>query len=243
MDEAQSAIGVYLRSRRAAAGLTRAELAKRAGVSEALLQKVEQGTRQPTPTSLGALFQVLDVPVQYIGYIADVMVPELTELTTDGGYPEQLELDFLENMPYPACYQTMPAMDLIAANAAYRRAFPGLEPGVNIMAWMLLDPIARYVMRDWEVEAHMMVYLFRYGSPGTVAPERIAEITSQCSESPDWQRFWETDIPPGAIVRGPSAFLSLETGEWVDMRMQVFRSEMPHRSWYMYALTPVRTAD
>ncbi|WP_194852956.1 helix-turn-helix domain-containing protein [Nocardia sp. SYP-A9097] len=226
-------------SRRESAGLTRAELARRAGVSEALIQKVEQGTRQATPTALGALFQTLEVPVQYIGHVTSVLLPELAGLVTEGGYPERLELDFLNSLPYPAGYQTMPAMDLLAANDAYRKAFPGLDPGTNIIAWMLLDPIARYVMRDWEREAHMMVYMFRHASPGVTAPERIEEITRLCSKSPDWQRFWDTEIPPNDIHRRPTQFLSPETGDWITMQMQVFRCEMPHRPWYMYTLTPV----
>ncbi|MET9491337.1 helix-turn-helix domain-containing protein [Nocardia sp. NPDC006630] len=238
MVEAHSAIAGFLRVRREAAGLTRAELARRAGVSEALIQKVEQGTRHPTPTALAALFEALDVPMQYREHAANVLQPELTDIPYDGDIPEQAELDFLSSLPYPACYQTLPGLDLIAANDAYLQAFPGLTPGVNIIAWMLLDPIARHVMGDWEREAHFMVWAFRHMAPGIATPERIEEITLLCREAPDWERFWSTDIPPPEIRRRPTRVRSLETGEFLRMQVHIFRCELPRRQWWMYTLVP-----
>lgn len=243
MVDAHSAIAGYLRGLREAAGLTRAELAKRASVSEALIQKVEQGTRQPTSTALGALFEALDAPVLVREHAAAVLQPELTGLVTDGGYPGQAELDFLNSLPYPACYQTQPALDLIAANDAYRRAFPGLEPGINIIAWMLLDPIARYLIDDWEKATHLMVYVFKHMAPGVTDPDRIEAITSLCAKSPDWERFWSTHLAAAEVHSRPGRFRSPDTGDWMTMQVQVFRCEVPRRSWWMYTLTPVPDAE
>ncbi|MBL1078030.1 helix-turn-helix domain-containing protein [Nocardia sp. 2] len=237
---ARSGIAGYLRERRTATGLTRAELAKRAGVSEALIQKIEQGTRTPTSTALGALFEALEVPVQFREHAATILQSELTKLGSEWGAPEPAELDFLNGLAHPACYQAMPEMDVIAANEAYVRAFPGLEPGTNIMVWMLTDPAARVAIGDWEREAHLQVRGFRHMAPGLVAPERIEEISRLCSASPDWDRLWSTDIPPADIPRRPMRVRDPDSGEWVAMHIQMFRFEVPRRPWWMYALVPIR---
>lgn len=240
--EAREAIMGYLRERRVAARLTRAELARRAGISEGLLQKLEQGTRPPTSTALGALFEALDVPQAYRDYAAGVLQPELTTVLATGPAPSQVELDFLNSLPNPACFQTLPALDLIAANEAYTRAFPGLVPGSNIIAWMLLDPRARIVMDDWERATHLLVHAFRHMGPGVIAPERIEEITRLCSQSPDWHRMWATDIPPADIVAGrPVRIRPLEGGEWTTMHVQILRCELPRRDWWVYSLVPLRS--
>lgn len=244
MADAHLAIAGYLREAREAAGLTRAELAKRAGVSEALIQKLEQGTRPPTATALGALFEALDVPVQYRDHAAKVLQPELTRLVNNEGTPDPAELAFLESLPYPACYQTMPTMDVVAANKAYRQAFPGLDPGTNVMAWMMLDPRAKESIEDWEREAHLIVYAFRHTAPGLIPAEQIEQITRLFSEqSPDWDRLWSADIRPADLPRRPIGVRSPETGEWITMSIHLFRFEMPRRHWCMYSLVPTPGAN
>lgn len=240
MDEAQAAIGGFLRERREVLGLTRAELARKANVSEALIQKLEQGTRPPTSTALGALFEALDVPPVYREYAAIVLQPELTSVESNGLEPTRVELDFLDGLPYPACYQTAPAMDLIAANAAYLQAFPGLAAGANIIEWMLLDPRARLVVEDWEREAHLMVQSFRHMAPGITAPDRIDEITRRCRQSPDWQRLWSTDIQPGELEWRPVRIRPIDGGEWTSMHVHLMRCELPRREWYVYSMVPIR---
>ncbi|GAB4587243.1 helix-turn-helix domain-containing protein [Nocardia sp. IFM 10818] len=241
MADAHSAIAGYLRERREHAGLTRAELARRAGVSEALIQKLEQGTRPPTATALGALFDALDVPVQVREHAAYLLQPELTAIVPDGYGPDAAELDFLDSIPYPACYQTMPALDCVAANEPYRRAFPGLDAGVNVLVWTLLDPRAREVIGNWETIAHMMVHAFRHLAPGMMPPERIAELTRQLERAPEWERMWAADIPPSEIERRPIVVRSPETGEWTDWHVQLLRCEVPRRPWWMW--TMVRMVD
>ncbi|GAB2533812.1 helix-turn-helix domain-containing protein [Nocardia heshunensis] len=243
MEGSHTTIAGYLRERREAARLTRAELAQKAKVSEALIQKLEQGTRPPTSTSLGALFRALDVPVAYREYAATVLQPELTTVTGGESGPSRGELAFLASLPYPACYQTAPALDLIAANSAYRQAFPGLEPGGNIIAWMLLDPRARRVVEDWDREAHIMVQAFRHMAPGLTAPERIDQITRQCARSPDWQRLWSTDIDPTRMDWQPVRIRPADGGEWTSMHVQLLRCEQPRRDWYVYSMVPLEPED
>lgn len=242
MSGTREGIAGYLRTRREAFGLTRAELARRAGVSEALLQKIEQGTRSPTAGALGPLFDALEVPDQFREHAAGLLQPELAVEPPDGPL-EPGELEFLHSLPYPACYQTMPAVDVVAANTAYLRAFPGLVPGGNIMEWMLLDPAARIAIEGWERETHLIVYGFRHMGPGLLPAERYAELVRTCSASPDWERLWSTDIAPAEIPRRPVRVRCPDTGAWIPMRIQVFRFEVPRRPWWMYTLTPIPMAE
>ncbi|MFE3190839.1 helix-turn-helix domain-containing protein [Nocardia sp. NPDC059240] len=243
MEESHTTIAGYLRERREAARLTRAELAHKANVSEALIQKLEQGTRPPTSTALGALFRALDIPAVYREYAATVLQPELTTVTGGDSGPSPGELAFLASLPHPACYQTAPAQDLIAANTAYLQAFPGLEPGANIMAWMLLDPRARQVVEDWNREAHIMVQAFRYMAPGLTPPERIDQITHQCAQSPDWQRLWSTDIDPTRMDWRPVRIRPIDGSKWTSMHVQLLRCEQPRREWYVYSMVPLEAED
>ncbi|UGT42644.1 helix-turn-helix transcriptional regulator [Nocardia yamanashiensis] len=240
MDEAYLAIAGFLRERRMAARLTRAELARKAGVSEALIQKLEQGTRPPTSTALHALFQALDVPAVYREYAAIVLQPELTAIS-NGIEPTEAELDLLDCLPHPACYQHAPGMDLIAANAAYLRAFPGLVPGRNIIEWFLNDPRSRLVVENWDREVHVLVQAFRHMAPGITPPERIEEIIRMCEPSPHWQRLWSTDLPGELMQFRPVRIRPPEGGEWTAMHVHILRCEIPRREWCLYTMIPVRS--
>ncbi|MET9491336.1 helix-turn-helix domain-containing protein [Nocardia sp. NPDC006630] len=240
MAEAHTTIAGFLRVRREAARLTRAELARRAGVSEALIQKIEQGVRQPTAIALGALFTALEVEFPYREWAASALLPELTGLHY--GEMEPAELNFLQTLPHPAWYQTVPEHDIIAVNDAYRRWFPGAEAGANGLEWMLLDPRARAVMGDWEREAHTMVYAFRHMGPGAAASARGEEIAAVCRQSPDWERLWSKRLPPEGVPHRSTRVRSPDTGEFIVMNVQLFRCELPRREWLMYTMTPARTA-
>ncbi|MFI6865326.1 helix-turn-helix domain-containing protein [Nocardia sp. NPDC050406] len=239
MVEPHLAIAGYLRERREAARLTRAELARRASISEGLIQKIEQGTRQPTPAALAVLFDALEVPSVFRDYCAAILQPELSTLANAEPAPTRSELDFLHSLPHPACFNIAPAQDLLAANAAFLRAFPGLRPGGNIMVWMLLDPRARQVVEDWERETHVMVQAFRHMAPGFTPPERIAEITERCSPAAEWDRLWSTDIPPIDMAPRPIRIRPLEGGEWTAMYAHVLRYAYPRRGWGMFSLVPI----
>ncbi|WP_280264072.1 helix-turn-helix domain-containing protein [Nocardia wallacei] len=239
MADAHMAIAHYLRERREAAGLTRAELAQRAGVSEALIQKIEQGTRAPTPTALIALSDALRIPTQFVDHALELLQPARRQTTDLYGDLAEGEIDFLNSLPHPACYLTLPARDLIAVNDAHRRYFPTLLPGTNVIAWTLLDPIARHVLADWEQQAHVLVQAFRYMAPGVVTPERCEEIIRMCRAAPEWDRLWSTDLPPDNIPH-PVRMRSPETGEWCPMHVHLFKIEIPTRPWWLYSLMPAR---
>ncbi|MFJ1457868.1 helix-turn-helix domain-containing protein [Nocardia sp. N2S4-5] len=238
MAAAHSAIAAYLRERREAAALTRAELAQRAGLSAALIQKIEQGTRAPTSTALGAIFDVLRVPAQMRDHVLYLLRKDLTGTEPGCETPEPADLTFLHSLPYPACFQTIPGHELIAVNDAYRDVFPGLEPGSNIIMWMMLDPVARQVMPSWEREAGLMVYSFRVMAPGLVDPARIEEIVRVCRKAPEWERLWAAEVPPEDIPRAPVPLRSPGSETVRFMHVHLLKFELPRRPWWIYSLVP-----
>lgn len=56
-----SAIGLAIRGAREAGGLTRAEVAGRAGISTVTVSKIEQGARRPSPSVLTRVAEALNV--------------------------------------------------------------------------------------------------------------------------------------------------------------------------------------
>ena len=63
-------VGQQIRSLRLAAGLTTVDLAKRAGLSNGMMSKIERGTTQPSFTSLAAIAKAINIPVArlFAGY-------------------------------------------------------------------------------------------------------------------------------------------------------------------------------
>ncbi|MEU0544700.1 helix-turn-helix domain-containing protein [Nocardia sp. NPDC005978] len=238
MVEPHMAIAGYLRERREASRLTRSELARIAGVSEGLIQKLEQGTRPPTHTTLSALFEALNVPQMYRDYANTVLQPELTTIAIEQSAPNAAEMRFLNGLPAPSCYLTALALDLLAANEPFRQTFPGLEPGMNIIAYTLLDPRARVVLHNWEREAHILVQSFRHMAPGVTDPARIEEIKRECARSPDFERLWNTDIPPAEFDWRPMLIRPLEGGDWRAVHVRIWVGEEPHRGRWVYTLLP-----
>ncbi len=54
-------LGVAIKEAREAGGLSRAELAEQAGISSVYVEKIEQGSRRPSPAKLAALAKALKV--------------------------------------------------------------------------------------------------------------------------------------------------------------------------------------
>lgn len=160
-------IGAYLRERRLAAGLTAAHLAARAGLTEAGLDQIETGAVAPNHPLLQRLFDALEVPIWYRKHIVALTQPSFFAAAYGPGpdVPTPDDQADLHSLPDPACYQRMPTQDLVEANSAYQRVFPGAVARGNVLEWMFLDAAARRVMVDWAVEAHLLVDAFRFLSP------------------------------------------------------------------------------
>lgn len=241
MEDPHAPIARYLRERRESSGLTRAALSEAAGISPALIQKIEQGTRVPTLEALTALFDALDVP--------DVFRNHLVALSLSHRYdepaPTQLndlpaaDLVLLHSLPHPASVQVYPTFDVLAVNAAWERFFPGLVPGTTLLEWMLLDPISRTVVIEWAKQIHLSVYGFRVMSPGVVPQQRIDELVAACSAAPEWEHLWTTEPQQPHDIDSPVLTLrDPGTGAPTSMSMLNFEFAHPRREWSLITFCP-----
>lgn len=233
-----TALSVYLRERRLAAGLARGELATRTQLAPLLISQIESGALVPNPPMLQRLFDSLDVPQWYRKHILVRGLPAI-ESGTAPTTPSAEDLADLASLTHPACFARFPTMDMLAANSDYQRLFPGLGAGVNMLEWMFLNPVAKKVYLDWTTEAQLLVHAFRMLAP--LAPtQRITAITAACSDSPDWDPVWTSEVRPQDIPRRHLRLRERSTGLERRMMLRVYDPAFPSRPWWLYRLIPVR---
>lgn len=186
----------YVHFHRKRLGLTREALGHRAFLSARTIQKLERGEQtglsQPTQQALGralgltspAEFKHLDDLTRV--HISRPWSPEVvrTEVTA----AEQAMLDDL--MPSPAAYCNW-SWDVIAANDAYEKLFPGRVAAGNVMLW-LFGPMGRKVMASWADEipndvARMRGIMTHFGNP-----EPGIQVLRALQDDPDFARLWLT---------------------------------------------------
>ncbi|MFI5501582.1 helix-turn-helix domain-containing protein [Nocardia asteroides] len=244
MEDPHAPIARYLRERRETAGLTRATLGAAAGVSPALIQKIEQGTRSPTLEALTALCHALGVP--------DLIRDHLVSLSLSHRFDKAAPADtvtvsatdqlLLDSFAYPASLQVFPTFDVIATNAGWDRQFPGLTAGTTLLEWMLLAPVARSVVIEWERQIHMSVYSFRVISPGVVPQARIDELVASCARAPEWERLWSTEPAPPYGIENPELVVRhADSGEPTAMAMHNLDFTLPNRTWSLVVMVPKAT--
>ncbi|MFD3702783.1 helix-turn-helix domain-containing protein [Nocardia sp. NPDC058658] len=238
MQDPNVSISRYLRERRESSGLTRAALGERAGISPALIQKIEQGTRTPTLEALTALTAALDVPEIFRDHLISLSVAHRYDSTPSMVRPADQVL--IDAITHPASLQLHPVFEVLATNAAWRLLFPGLEAGVSMLEWMLLDPRAKTALVDWEQQVHLCVYSFRVMGPGLATQAQIAEIVETCSRAPEWSKLWTTEPslthgPDGPVVhlRDPG------TGATIPMTVHSLGASLvPRRDWSLVVYSP-----
>lgn len=233
-----SALSVYLRERRMAAGLARNELAVRAQMAPLLISQIEAGTLVPNPPMLQRLFDSLDVPQWYRKHILVLGLPSV-ESGPPPTAPSAEDLADLSSLTHPACLQRFPTMDVLAANTDYQRLFPGLGTGVNMLQWMFLNETAKEIFVDWTTEAQLLVHAFRMLSP--LAPShRVTAIAEACGRAPDWDEIWATDVRPQDIARRHIRLRERGTNTERRMLLRVYDPAFPTRPWWLYRLIPTR---
>ncbi|MFE3543668.1 helix-turn-helix domain-containing protein [Nocardia sp. NPDC059177] len=242
MTSSRASIARYLRERREAAGLTRNALSAAAGISPALIQKIEQGTRAPTVEALTALFDVLEVPDLFRDHLVALSYADRYDSSVPGtaGAVPAGDRVLLDAIPYPASLQVYSTFDIVAANAAWERYFPGLCAGTTLLEWMLLDERSRTAMLDWHKQVHLCVYGFRVMSQGVVPQQRIDELIASCAQAPEWTEFWTTEPDaPTHLDRPVQRFRHPDTGEPITMIMHALDHTIPRREWSLVVFCPV----
>lgn len=237
-----------MRYRREGLGLTQEEVARRMFVSVSLYRKLENGERPVSPDRLADWSVAVEAPEWLLRKMVSVALPTLTSIES-GVWPPALreeDIEHLEALPFPAFYHRVPEYEVLAANQAARDAFPWLVPAAenadrptNVIEQMMTIPEAREVLINWELIVHRLVFVLRVNAPGSVAPERLAQIIETCKSNPDFERFWNTDITEDqwndslVLVRDP------ETGGQISLTMRSYNAWHPDNCPYqLFMLTP-----
>ncbi|MER7986926.1 helix-turn-helix transcriptional regulator [Streptomyces noursei] len=191
--------------RRRTAGLRREEVAILAGVSIEYYRRLEQGKQQrPSPAVLEAIARVLKLTDDEHRYLAELGRGR-TLAPGDGGRrgrAARTVRDEVRRMvdiahPYPACVLSR-SSDLLAANQAALRLFPGIEDWPeserNTARYAFVHPGARELYANWDDVAHGVVAHLRAAvvvHPG--APdlwEVVGELAEQSTEfAALWRRY------------------------------------------------------
>ncbi|WP_280233854.1 helix-turn-helix domain-containing protein [Nocardia cyriacigeorgica] len=240
MGERRYTIGEYVRERRNSLGMTCAELAARARISRVVAEEVESGARQPGSDTLSQLFDALQVPVWLRGHISSLTRPDFLPagLGAVPDSPTPDDLADLHSLTHPACFQLLPTFDIVAANSAYQRWFPGVDAGTNILEWMFLNPVAKTVLPEWAGEARLLVNAFRVLAPGLADDKRIAEIIDSCGNAPEWEQMWAATLRPEELHRDRVLVLDPVNRRPRGLIARIYAPEFPLRPWLLYRLVP-----
>lgn len=238
---AQPEVGVYLRQRREALGLTRDHVAHAAATTLSSLRKWESGERHPGTDSLVAWCRALDLPNWMLRKVTSLALDGMGTLQV-GTWPPTInddDLDHLETVADAAYYVSFPHLDVLAANSTARRLVPSLVPAergslrpVNIVEWIMTQP-ARDLIADWHTIATRLVYLLRVMGPGLVPQQRLDEIFNYCySQSPrDFLRFFGTELTKAETDNDVIALSNPATGTIEQYTYRSLRPVQPMRPY------------
>lgn len=239
MADIRKELGATVKRMRLAQRLSQIEFAAKVNASAAVIQRFEQGTKIPSPPILAAIMDQLAIPSWFRERITYAVSPGITTSDVENEFqpPDAHMIEILESIPHSACYMTMPSCDILATNAAYREAHPGLVAGGNAIEWTVLDPRAKEAWPNWRTSAELALSPLR--AFGFLDPERSQQVISKCSTSPDWQSLWDA-VPPldrtnGAVI----AARDPKSQKVIDRMILVMRPEFPRRSWLLYIAAPM----
>ncbi|MRH87110.1 helix-turn-helix domain-containing protein [Nocardia sp. SYP-A9097] len=222
--------GEYIRQRRTAANLTRPQLAWLANLSAPYLTKIEGGANPSRRVieSLGTALQLQPVEYEYCLTLAEGPFPR-----AEPDHPTANDLEYLELLnPKIAAYMSG-TMNILAVNTAHAEAFPQLDPGRNYLEWLLLNPVARTVLVDWQGEAQQAVGMFRMLLARQGPDEQTEQIIENCTASPEFEPLWRNDFVASdrrdrtKLVRDPKTLAITE------LRVNFWRTSSTLQSWML----------
>ncbi|MCM6771982.1 helix-turn-helix domain-containing protein [Nocardia sp. CDC159] len=239
-------VGVYLRRRREALGLTQEEVALAASTTLSSLRKWEAGQRNPGADSLVAWCRALDLPDWMLRKVTSLVLNGIDTLQV-GTWPPTIstdDLDHLETIANPAYYFSYPHLDVLAANALARRMVPSLAPADhrsprprNLVEWVMTEP-ARELLVNWETVAIRLIFLLRVMGPGLVSQQRLDEIFTFChTQSPrEFTRFFATELTKAETNDDVVLLRHPITGDTVQCTYRFLRPVQPMRPYEQFQL-------
>jgi transcriptional regulator with XRE-family HTH domain len=186
-------VGLPVTGVRRVAGLRREEVAMLAGISSDYYLRLEQGRdRNPSVQVLEALARVLGLDQVATDYLLGLAAPRPRHRprrprreTVPAGIRQLLGV-----LGLPAFVEGR-YFDVLAANDLARALSPNLQPGLNRLRAVFLDPAEQALYPDWDQATARLVAGFRE-SVGTDADDpRFVQLVGELSLSSErFRRLW-----------------------------------------------------
>ena len=106
--------------------------------------------------------------------------------------PDHL-LEVMHGMAPHLCAYVDERWNVLACNAIYADAFPGLTDVVNVLQWFFAVPASRQVMLEWESEARLTVSWFRWHMARYRQSAWAVELMTDLSVDPRFAEMWEAE--------------------------------------------------
>ncbi|MEV0299109.1 helix-turn-helix domain-containing protein [Nocardia sp. NPDC050710] len=249
-DESCADIGWVIADFRRKARMSRRDLSAAVDISIPHLEKMERGVRTFTIAYLDKVAEALGVfPLAREHLVALASQPDVVRAKILAGVklvPEPHDLAMLDAISTPACLLLPVTFDILAANDAFDRAYPGACQLGNLVLWMLTDEIAHQILprQYWEQEAVLQVGAASCLWPGLLTRKRFEDFRKELSQVEDFQRFWDTRLPVDEVASKTIMIRDLETDTTTQMYRHTINQEFPDlRPWRLYMLTPVQPAE
>ena len=197
-------VGIVDSGPRRVPGLRREEVAVLAGVSVDWYVRLEQG-RQVTPSEsvLHAVARALRLDDAEREYLSNLARPSRTPnpLQRDGAVRPGIRR-MLDGMSGQAAFVLGPRMEVLAGNElawALPADFPAKPADDrNLLRWILTDPDARGLYRDWEKIASEMVGVLQLEASARPRDREIEALVRELrASSPEFARWWTRPNPQG----------------------------------------------
>ncbi|WP_191988343.1 helix-turn-helix transcriptional regulator [Mycobacteroides salmoniphilum] len=193
-------VGLPSRGVRRVAGLRREEVAMLAGISSDYYLRLEQGRdRNPSTQVLESLGRVLQLDQSGVDHLLSLAGPQprhrrrrARRETVPTGILQLLDTLTLPAFVFDRCF------DILAANGLAHALSPNLRVGDNYLRTLFLDPADQALYPDWEINAGVLVAVFRKSIGSDIGDPRVIELVGELSLSSEhFRRLWaRNDVAP-----------------------------------------------
>lgn len=132
-----------------------------------------------------------------------------------------------------------PQLYVVSNNDEYRRTFPGVTVGTNLLEWAVLHPAAREVMVEWELEVELLGNSMRQAVSDPRNGEARAILRKCLEDSPEFRAIFDrghTDVQrpyPYQLLR------DMDSGEIRRVGCSVWVANTNGEPAHLYIGTPL----
>ncbi|WP_410673345.1 helix-turn-helix domain-containing protein [Amycolatopsis sp. cmx-4-68] len=236
--ERNPALGEFLRARRAllrpeqagltggdrrrrVPGLSRDEVARRAGLSPGYYARLERGHGRPTRRTVASLDRALCL--DETGALELHRLARPTVARRPRGHAERVSpsvLALLDDWTAAPAYVLGWSNDVLARNSLAVALHSRFVHDDNLLRMVFLDPAGRRFFRDWTTTARAAVHDLRHATRGAPDDRRLRELIGELSiASPEFRRLWAEGERRGTLAYGRH-FCHPDVGE-LELRTEV----------------------